>query len=140
MRELFDECYQLKVSVLELDETIEEIQTVLYYPKNQLISDMPKGSGGTNSAVDNLLTKLDNLRREREIKAAAHRVKWAEIVKMLNRCNASKEEKELFKLRFYKGYKWKDCIPLLNENSSGEWNENKVYSTYRLVCKKCTYI
>lgn len=139
MRELFDECYNLKLSVMELDERIEEIQTVLYYPKNQLLSDMPKGGGGTDSTVDNLLIKLDNLRREREIKAAAHRVKWAEIVKMLDKCNVTKEEKELFKLRFYFGLMWKACIPIMNQRTNEEWNENRVYKTYRSICEKCTY-
>lgn len=138
MKELFNDCYKLKVSVMELDERIEEIQTVLYYPKNQLLSDMPKGSGGTDSAVDNLLVKLDNLRREREIKAAAHRVKWAEIVKKLDEYNVSNEEKELVKLRFYFGLMWKACIPIMNERTGEHWNENKIYSTYRSICQKYT--
>ena len=139
MRELFDDCYNLKVRILELDERIEEIQTVLYYPKNQMLSDLPKG-GGTDSTLDNLLTKLDELKEEKSIQEAAHADKWAQIVERLDKCNVPQSEKDLLELRFYFGFTWKYCIPIMTERTGEEWNENKVYRIYRDVCEKCTNV
>ena len=139
MIHLLDECYNFKESFDDINNDIIEIETALYYPRNQVITDMPRG-GATGNAVDNLLTKLEGLKAEREMLKAEHNAVWNEILKKLNSCGASENVKKLFELRSCQFYQWKDCAPIMAEFTGEEWNVSKVYRIRRAICEKCTDI
>lgn len=136
MRALLSECYELTKQIKELEEKILEIETVLYSPRNQIISDMPKGGGGTESTVDKLLYKLDQLKEKRKEIKQAHAEKWKEISKML--CCCTYDEKMLFKLRFYYGLEWKACSIVMSNETHRKWDENRIFRVYRSVCENYT--
>lgn len=126
MREL-EKCLELYRQGKVLDERIEEINTVLYTPRGQDLSGMPKGNGGNDSIVDKLLdkkNKLINKRYEIEKQIAHSRQK---ISTMMNECNLTDNEKLLIQYRFFYGLSWKRVGEEL------EWNENKVFRVYRKI-------
>lgn len=59
MKEL-DFCLKLYRKCKSIDEEIEEINALLYSPKGQDLSGMPKGNGGNDSIVDKLVDKKKN--------------------------------------------------------------------------------
>lgn len=126
MREL-ERCLELHRQGKLLDEKIEEINALLYSPKGQDLSGMPKGSGGTDSIVDKLVDKKERLQNKRyEIE----RQKFAcrqQIDEMMNKCNLTQNEKLLIQYRFFYGLPWKRVGEEL------EWNENKVFRVYRKI-------
>ena len=140
MKELSEKWYELKKRIKENNDDIEEIETALYYPRNQVVTDMPRGGGSRGNTVDRLLAKLERLKAEREMLKSEHYVLWNKILEKLNICGASEDVKKLFELRFYHFKQWKECVPLMTKFSGEEWNENRVYREYRSICEKCTQI
>lgn len=137
MKSLLDECLQLNDRLKDIKGKICEIETTLYCPRNQIISDMPKGKGtAENNKVEKLLQKLEKLRKKRESIEKKLLYVWSIIAKRLDEINVSEDEKRLFKLRFYHGYLWKDCVGDMNEKSNVMWNENKIFRTYSAVCDR----
>lgn len=126
MKEL-DVCLELYIKGKSIDENIEEINALLYSPKVQDLSGMPKGSGGTDSIVDKLVEKKEKLTRQRyEIEKQKFHCRQ-EIETMMKECNLTKNEILLIKYRFFYGLSWKRVGKEL------DWNENKVFRVYRKI-------
>ena len=126
MREL-ERCLELYKQGKVLDERIEEINTVLYTPKGQDLSGMPKGNGGNDSIVDKLVDKKEILQDKRyEIERQKFHCQ-KQVIVMMNKCNLTQKEKLLIQYRFFYGLPWKRVGKEL------DWNENKVFRVYRKI-------
>lgn len=136
MKGLLDECFQLTKDIKEINGKIYEIETILYHPRNQIISDMPKGKGNSKSALDALLDKREKLEKEKKLIEEKHHSLWTEIAKRLDECKTNENEKELFELRYYYGYLWKLCVTPMSKKTGDMWDENKVYRTFYSALEK----
>ena len=85
--------------IRKIDNDIIEIRERITSPKNQIISDMPKGSGATESVIDNALTKIERL--EEKIKDG--KVDLEELEKFLLKEDLTKEK--LFNYKEHGVYK-----------------------------------
>lgn len=139
MKELLEKCLELTRQIRDIEGEITELKTALYFPRNQVLTGMPK-SGGTGNGVDTMLIKIEKLEKEKKSLKSSQNEVWTNILKKLDECNASDETTNLLKYRFIYGYRWKDCIPIMTALTGEEWNENKVYREYRCICEKCTDI
>lgn len=122
-----DTCLELYIKGKSIDEKIDKINALLYSPKVQDLSGMPKGNGGTESIVDKLVEKKEKLTNERyEIEKQKFHCRQ-EIVTMMKECNLTENETLLIKYRFFYGLSWKRVGKELG------WNENKVFRVYRKI-------
>lgn len=131
MRE-FDACLETRRKIIVVQEQITEIEARLYSPRNQVITDMPKGRGGNANGNDALLIKAERLRDRRAALYDNLVSQWRTCDGLLTIIDAKSNEIELMKLRFYYGLSWDKCSKEMN------WNINKCFRTYRkLVAKLC---
>lgn len=123
----------------EIDEKIEVIETRLYSPKNQIISDMPRGNGRSNDTLDRALTKLDTLRDTRKFYYDRLVSAWLICEKVFNSCDISDKHVKMFKYRYFNGLAWRKVLRRMEKDYPNEpWNENKIFRMYRQVIALCT--
>lgn len=132
--QMLSECLDLCRYIKEKKEEIEEIEAMLYTPKNQIISDMPKGQSNEN-VTDKLLAKKERLTAHKTEAEKALQEKWNEAIKVLCQSKVTKQQAQLMYLRFHEGKSWKDCTPIMRR-LYGFWNENKTFREYRSVLGK----
>lgn len=134
--DLLKECFDLHREIREIDEKIEEIKAILYTPKCQDLSGMPKGEGNGESIIDKLITKKSKLE---QMKLNATKVlsnKWAIVEKACNNAHISNAEIMLLMYRYYYGLSWKAVTNKMRDYAGQEWNENKTFRVHRIVlCK-----
>jgi hypothetical protein len=124
MRE-FDICLETHRKLEAVNEQIIELESVVYSPRNQIISDMPRGRGGNTNGNDALLMKLDRLRQREKILLVARASQWRICEEMLMSVGAKQSEIQLMCLRFFFVLPWNDCARAMN------WNINKCFRIYR---------
>ena len=135
MREL-DECLRLKRRIEELDEKILEIRERALSPKNQIISDMPKGGGGGNP-IEEYLIKSEKLEKERSRCKRALEEQWRSITETFKTLGISNTYELLMKYRFYYGLTWRNCTKLIQKDDPDTvWDENRVFRVYSHVSMK----
>ena len=136
MREL-DTCLELARKIKGKDEIICEKQYRMLAPKNQIITDMPKG-GGVVNAMDDYLIWVEKLNRAKERLQNKLDTEWDNAKNILKNHGVTKDETiELMRLRFYCGLPWKKCAAKMQElYPDSKWNTNKCFRTYRAVLHK----
>ena len=110
---------------------IEEINDKLYSPKNQIVSDMPRGG-----AAENLIDKLVEKKQceEEVIKELQKQLteKWNDIETRLKGKGTNQENIILMYERFIRSKSWQSCVDYMKERyPNGNWNTNKAFRTYR---------
>ena len=139
----FDKCFNTRRKINDIDEDIYELRCAVGSPRNQIITDMPKGSGGTGNALDNAVIKLEKLERKRKLILSRLEEEWVVCESIMKACNISEKHKEVMRLRYFKGLSWSKCLKAIKEEYSEEkWNDNKIYRIHRrvlLICTKRTY-
>ena len=135
MREL-DECLRITRKINEIRERIEELKSMAMTPRNQIISDMPKG-GGTMNATENYIIRLEKLESQIKLLQKERAEAWNVVSDMLHELNRREEVKTMLWLRFCNGYSWKKCVAKLEEKYPSEtWNTNKCFRIYRSFLHK----
>lgn len=131
MREL-QSCLTLKRKIEDVNGKINALRAVIYSPKNQFITGMPKASGGMDNAIDKYLVKLERLeKRKKDLKGKQINL-WKYVRQEATKAELSEQEIKLLYHRFVKGLPWKKVCRALND-AYGNWNINKVFRTYRNV-------
>ena len=125
----FERCLQLKREIDDLTEKLYELRAVILSPKSQVITGMPRGSGGTEQPMDRYLIKSEQLDKKRTELIKQHCQLW-QIIKP----NGTEQEIELMFKRFFEGKSWNRCVNELNAKY-GEWNINKAFRIYRKFSK-----
>lgn len=124
MKEL-QECLNIKRQIDNIDEKIYKLKAVIYSPKNQIITGMPRG-GNNENAVDRYLIKLEQLEGKKIDLSKKQKSLWQDSV---TRIETNDQERELLYKRFVQGMPWKRCVFELN-STYGNWNINKAFRIY----------
>lgn len=132
--QLLDRCLELCRDIKGINEMIEEINASLYTPKNQIISDMPKGKSA-ESVTDKLLEKKERLTAKKEIAEMELQATWDKVISMCIKAKVTKQQIQLLYLRFHEGKPWKKCTYIM-QKKYGFWNDNKSFREYRSVLSK----
>ena len=135
MREL-DECLRLSRQIKEKEEQIIELRSRIMSPKNQTISDMPKGGGGYNE-IESFIIKLELLENNAEYLKVQRSLLWNNIRLILHIRHIKSDIERLLYLRFYNGNSWNKCVETMSkEYPNCKWNANKCFRAYRYVVKE----
>lgn len=137
MKKQFDKCLKLSRKIVDIDEEIIELKTMVMSPKNQAITDMPRG-GGVANAIENYLIRLEKLERKKSNAEIERNQLWKEIKEICLASGVCEEETiRLLKERFYCGKSWNKCLnKMIKEYPNSRWNINKCFRVYRAVlCK-----
>ena len=133
-----DECLAKTRRIKELEEEIEEIRERAMSPRNQIITGMPRSSGGQNQSesyivmIERREAAIDRLTKNRD-------QLWDETVDFLRGKNVNHVYIMLLRYRFYCGLPWQKCCDLMcEEDPTGKWNINKVFRVYRSILRKFT--
>ena len=136
MQEL-DECFEIAEELNDHRNKITELKLKTMSPKNQIITDMPKGKGGANS-IENYIQRLERLEKiERNI-IRKQKSKWAAAkAKLAEKGITDNETLDMLQERYSNGYMWKFVAVIMKEKyPSNNWNENKCYRVNQMVlCK-----
>ena len=136
MREL-NECLELSQKIAEKQELICELKARVYTPRNQVISDMPRGGGGENE-IENYIIKLEKIETlVKHLKKKRCNL-WQYLIETMYKCNITDTETlKLLYFRFYKGFPWDVCSKQMQQAfPNGKWNLNKCFRVYRSVLYK----
>lgn len=134
--DLLKDCLELRHEIKEIDELIEEIKAILYYPKCQDLSGMPKGEGSGESIIDKLITKKSNLEKKKANIACNLGNKWTVIEKACKNAHISDAGIKLLSLRYYYGLSWKMVTLKMQDYTGQNWNDNKTFRVHRAVLYK----
>lgn len=131
------ECLELRCRIREVDESMEEIKAMLYTPKCQDLSGMPRGGGGNGeSIIDKLITKKGKLEQKRKNLVNELCEKWNEVESACDNAHISKVQRQLLSYRYFHGLSWKVVTKKMHDYTGQKWNENKTYRIHRIVlCK-----
>ena len=141
MEELY-ECLRLSREIKEKVEAILELNSRALSPKNQVISDMPKGGGGDMNALDCYLQKKERLEKKKDELCVIRDRHWDKATETFRKNGVTNPETiTLMWFRFYKGCSWKGCAAKMREKyNNGKWNTNKCFRVYReVLCKINNY-
>lgn len=132
-----NQCLNLNRDKQKIIDKLKELKSTAYYPRKQDISDIPKGSSENINHIDAYVIKQERLEHDillinKQISQCWHIV--CEKIKGI----ASKEETDMLRMRFYKGWQWKRCAVEMQKKCGCQWNINKIFSTYRQLLAKCT--
>ena len=134
----FDECLEIRRYIDEVNEKIETITAAATAPKSQAISDMPRGSGSNENAIDKYIEKKEELRCTYDNLCRSLDRKWNVALEIMYNCHISGEDIMLMYHRFYLGYPWKKCAAEMRAKRGKQWDINRVFRRYRKVLSKCT--
>lgn len=130
--ELLDRCLYLRSQINKIDEKLARIRSEVRYPKSQTLSDVPRGASSGESAIERYIVKEEEYTEKRNSLVMELDSSWEEVVDALAECDITRpDEVALMKLRYYRGFKWKRCIQIMEERA--RWNENKVYRIHRKI-------
>lgn len=135
VREL-KEIMKIHDDIKAIDERIEEIRTRIESPKNQIISDMPRG-GSSENVLEKALVKIERLETRKMFLHEMIVSKWHICEDFLNSCNIPDKQMVLMQYRYFYGLPWSKCVKeMKNEYPDEMWNENKVFRLHRQTITK----
>ena len=130
----FDECLRLRRDIIRIEERIFEMSCRAMSPKNQIITDMPKGGGEAINSIEQYIIKTERLENQKRFALDLLVSKWREIERMCNNCNIKKDVIIMLQYRFFFGLTWEKCANQMNKDfPNRKWNENKCFREYRHV-------
>ena len=130
--------YKLRRSIWNTQDTIDTLIARHTAPKNQILSDMPKGgSSGKKEFEEYLIRKealLDKLQRQRE----EIYIMWLAFLNGAEGAvDLSRMDISLLRLRYFNGYRWKKCVRKLQLlYPAVKWNENRAFRTHKQLMKQ----
>lgn len=121
-----NQCMELRKRINKINEKIIELNSMITSPKNQVISDMPRGGGKKNSIEEYLIKyeKLENLKTKLQNELEEQ---WQSI----DMNGLSEAQYKLLYLRFFCGLEWKKCSRIMCETVGKKFNENRCFREYR---------
>lgn len=133
-----DACLELAKKIRQKDETILDLKSNVLAPKNQILSDMPRGSGTTTSPQEDYLIRLEKLTDEKRTLQEQRVSIWFDAVAKLKEADVTGASAyEMLKYRFYCGYPWKVCAKKMkNQYPTEKWNLNKCFRVYSGILHK----
>ena len=125
---MFDECLNLSRKIDNVYEKMYTLKVKATSPKNQIITDMPKGSG-QGDMIERYLIELERLENKLKKLTQKRNTIWKQINEMFS---DNKETVEMLKWRFFCAYSWKECEEIMKcKYPNSNWNINKCFRVYR---------
>ncbi len=137
LRTELEKCRVLQRKILIFSERIENINSMLYSSRGQIISDMPRGNGGAATGkTDDLIDKRNRYmtiisEAKNDLVCQQGRLEQAFLD-----CNLNTDEIRLLRLRFFFDNPWKKCSRILTSETKTDWNTNRCFRTYRKILSK----
>lgn len=140
MREL-DECLRITREIEKVREKLLIIKAAIQAPKNQIISDLPRGGSNPVNAIEMYLEKAEQFESDLRALKNERAENW-ETFKQIAAAESdvTKEDIHLMQLRFVRGYSWNKCTAVMRSRHDKKWNANKTFRRYRKVLSSCTKI
>ena len=138
MQKYLDECFDLVKKIKKVDGQIEEIKSANMSPKNQVITDMPKGGNNQLNKLEKYIIKLERLEAKKNYLCVSLNHNWTLAKMKLSRLETIPNGAYLMlKLRYYHGYPWKKCaIKMKEAYPNDNWNENKCFRVHYSILHK----
>ena len=131
----FDDCWNLRCSINEIDGKIRELQELNYAPRNQVLSGMPRGGGG--NSIEQYVIRIDKYNQKKKHLQKKLDNLWDETVKLLEENGIEDENIILMRYHFYVGLSWSECSKKMkNEYPAQKWYRQKCYGRYESVIYK----
>lgn len=137
MREL-DECLSLTREIEKVREKLLIIKATISEPKNQIISDMPRGGGNPVNAIETYLEKSEQFEDDLRALKRERSENWEMFKQIAAGSGVHKEDIHLMQLRFMRGYSWNKCTAVMRSRYGDKWNTNRTFRRYRKVLSNCT--
>ena len=133
----FERCLDLHSRIREIDENILILKSKTMSPKNQIISDMPRG-GSCRNSIEDYISKIEKLEdRKKEARNTINTLWECSIIVELNRRRAKDETIELLYNRFVNGFTWNKCNEAMKTKyPMNNWNKNKCFRLYMDILHK----
>ena len=121
----------------QVNEKLMECELRNIAPKNQLISDMPKGKSRTSNEVEDYVIHKTALLDEIERLKQTRLIMWLAFLEHTESAHLTHQERLLLSTRFVQGEKWKNCALVMRILYPSEiWNENRCYRVYSEILHK----
>lgn len=138
MKEL-DECLRITREIEKVREKLIIIKAAIQAPKNQIISDTPRGSSNPVNAIEMYLEKKEQFKGDLRALKYERSVCWEAFKRIaVAESDVTKEDIHLMQLRFIRGYSWNKCTAVMRSRYDKKWNSNKTFRRYRKVLSSCT--
>lgn len=128
--------FKLRRKIWSTEDAIDTLILRQTAPKNQILSDMPKGNGGKKEIEEYLIRKeylLNKLRLQRE----AIYIMWLAFLNGAEGVELSRMDLTLLRLRYFYGYRWKKCVRKLQIiYPAVNWNDNRAFRTHKQLMKQ----
>ena len=133
----FDDMLSIRRQITIMDNRLNELSDEMYAPRISRITGMPHGGGNNSTAIENNIVQKERVEnRKKKLTLKLNRL-WRYVYSLMKYSNISSADIRLMQLRFYFGLSWKRCIKIMNTEYA-DWNENKIFRSYRNVLEKCT--
>ncbi len=139
MREL-DECLRLTREIEKVREKLLIIKAAISEPKNQVISDLPRGGNNPVNAIEMYLEKAEQYEDDLRTLKNERTENWETFNRIAAESDVTKEDVHLMQLRFMRGYSWNKCTAVMRSRHGDKWNTNRTFRRYRKVLSNCTKI
>lgn len=134
-----DDMLRLNREIDRVCDKLEECELRNTAPKNQLISDMPKGKSRTSNEVEDYVIYKTALIAEFESLVQTRWIMWLSFLNHTEGARLTQQERRLLKARFVDGKKWRICALQMRVFYPFEiWNENRCFRMYSEILHKIT--
>lgn len=129
--------YRLRRKIWNTEDTIDALIARQAAPKNQILSDMPKGGGRNTKEVEEYLIRKEALLHKIQQQREAIYILWLAFLNCAEGVELSRMDITLLRLRYFHGYRWKKCVRKLQQIYPAEkWNENKAFRAHNHLIKR----
>ena len=130
-------CFDLAQLIQEVDRDIMEVKFSELSPKNQVITDMPKG-GSVINPIESYIIRMERLEKRKECLCNDLNIMWGAALAKLKSVGIIEETTiVMLMLRFKNGCSWDKCANTMDSiYPNANWNSNKCFRVYRSVLNK----
>jgi len=134
-----DDMLRISRDIDRVDEKIMECELRNTAPKNQFLSDMPKGKSRMSNEVEDYVIHKTALIDEKKRLQQAQVIMWLAFLNHTESAHLTQQERLLLTARFRQGEKWKNCALYMRLLYPSEiWNENRCFRMYSEILHKIT--
>ena len=131
---IFDEIDSVNKKLNKIKEKIWFLQIEAESPRTSIISDMPKGSGGTSNLLENYIIKKEKYVAKRDTLELRLDNLWQRAFHQMSEVGVDEQVQKMMYLRFGRCLQWEKCAnELVKLYPESKWNVNKCFRKYRDV-------
>lgn len=129
----FDSCRKIGSLIKALQAERKTIESYIRSPGRAAANGMPKSHFSDND-IERYLVKVEKYKAMETKLMIVRNREWRKLVHKMKLSGISEADRQMMKLRYFYGRKWKDCARILSQTDP-EWNESKVYRRHNKIKK-----